>query len=161
MWLRDPFPKFDPNPDVDFQISADRFNGDPWSEDNPVNAGFYMVRSNNRTVALFEEWVSRRNRTVGTRLHEQDILEQMLQEGAFRRLWVKVRILDTSQFSSFCQDSKDIRQVATLHANCCRTIRAKVTDLMTAIHDWKRYRSKPNETFSWSKHKACKNSWHR
>ncbi|KAI4324888.1 hypothetical protein MLD38_030332 [Melastoma candidum] len=161
LWLRDPFPKFDPNPRVDFQISADRFKGNPWSVKNPINAGFYMVRSNNRTVALFQEWHNQRNRTVGTSLHEQDMLVQMLRGGVFGRLGVKFRILDTTRFSSFCQNSKDVKQVATVHANCCKTIRAKVTDLTKAIADWKRFKSNPNERFSWSRHEACEESWHR
>ncbi|KAI8007096.1 Uncharacterized protein LOK49_LG07G00680 [Camellia lanceoleosa] len=48
------------------------------------------------------------------------------------------------------------------HSNCCRSISAKVADLTTVIHDWKRFkRSSSNKTlmFEWSRHTACENSW--
>ncbi|KAI3923962.1 hypothetical protein MKW92_050863 [Papaver armeniacum] len=59
--------------------------------------------------------------------------------------------LDTLYFSGFCQDSKDIKVVSTVHANCCRSINAK--DGVPPINA-------VNETI-WSPHLECGNSWKR
>ncbi|KAF8044379.1 hypothetical protein BT93_A2389 [Corymbia citriodora subsp. variegata] len=165
MWLRDPFPNLNQNRSVDLQISVDGFNGNPWSEDNYMNTGFYMVRSNNRSITVFDEWYARRNASSGTK--EQDVFTQIKQEGMFRTLGFSVMYLDTEYFSGFCQDSRDARAVITVHANCCRTIAAKVADLTAVLHDWKRFNGSPSSSssngtaaFQWSAHVACDNSWH-
>ncbi|KAM7504580.1 hypothetical protein LguiB_003484 [Lonicera macranthoides] len=136
------------------------FKGNPWSESNPINTGFYMIRSNNKTIALFDEWYSKKDSSA--RMKEQDVLLSLMRQGVFRSLRLTVRFLDTLYFSGFCQDSKDIRIVSTVHANCCRTIGAKMIDLTAVIHDWNRFKSLPaNETstIEWSPHTACVNSW--
>lgn len=119
-----------------------------------------MIRSNNKTIALFDSWYARKDSSKG--LKEQDVLLMLMRQRLFRRLGLRVRFLDTVFFSGFCQDSRDVRVVSTVHANCCRSISAKVADLTAVIHDWKRFKSlPPNETstFGWSRHVACKNSW--
>ncbi|KAJ0772083.1 putative nucleotide-diphospho-sugar transferase [Helianthus annuus] len=160
LWLRNPFPRLTLNETVDLQISVDRFNGDQWSQTNPLNTGFYMIKSNNKTIALFDEWYMQRNTSVG--MKEQDVLVELMHKGVFNRLGLGVRFLDTIYFSGFCEDSRDINVVSTVHANCCRTIRAKVNDLINVVHDWKRFRDpSDNKTmdFIWSNHLACQNSW--
>ncbi|BFG23057.1 hypothetical protein CerSpe_093310 [Prunus speciosa] len=162
LWLRNPFPRLTSfNESIDLQISVDKFNGDEWSQANPINTGFYMVRSNNRTISLFEEWYARRNNSTG--LKEQDVLNNMMQEGFFRELGLSVRFLDTLYFSGFCEVSEDFEVVRTVHANCCRTISAKVADLTAAIHDWKRFKnlsdSNQTSTLTWTSHVNCEASW--
>ncbi|KAI4320098.1 hypothetical protein MLD38_033611 [Melastoma candidum] len=162
IWLRDPFPRLIMSKDVDLQISVDGFNGNETSEGNPINTGFYMIRSSNRTIALFDEWYGRRNVSVG--MKEQDVLAVMIREGVLRKLEVRTRFLDTVFFSGFCQDSRDVREVCTVHANCCRTIEAKLVDLTQVIHDWERFKGSTNDTqppqpFVWMPHSACQNSW--
>ncbi|KAI4383034.1 hypothetical protein MLD38_008915 [Melastoma candidum] len=165
MWLRDPLAELIPDESMDLQISVDHFNGNQWSTRNPVNTGFYMIRSNNRTISLLREWYDRRKSSG--RAKEQDVLQQMVREGVLWRLGLKVRFLDTVRFSGFCNDSKDISRVATVHANCCRSIDAKLADLMVVIHDWRKFtiksasgRGGAQEGFRWSKHEACWKSWH-
>ncbi|KAL5791643.1 hypothetical protein ACOSP7_000237 [Xanthoceras sorbifolium] len=159
MWLRNPFPRLNTsfNETIDIQISTDQFNGNDRSETNNINTGFYMIKSNNRTISLFESWYDRRNKSIG--LKEQDVLVNMLHEGIFRELGLNTRFLNTLYFSGFCQDSRDIRAVTTVHANCCRTISAKVADLMAVIHQWKRFRTNNTATYGMLKHVACNNSW--
>ncbi|XP_050253025.1 uncharacterized protein At1g28695-like [Quercus robur] len=160
MWLRNPFPMLSQNERIDLQISTDNFNGNEWSEDNPINTGFYFIRSNNKTMSLFDAWYAMKNNSVG--LKEQDVLLNMMHEGAFKELGLTVRFLDTNYFSGFCKDSEDFKAVRTVHANCCRTISAKLTDLMAVIHDWERNkRASTNESLStaWSSHVACSDSW--
>ncbi|KAG6648998.1 hypothetical protein CIPAW_07G182400 [Carya illinoinensis] len=158
MWLRNPFPRLSQNESIDLQISTDRFNGDEQSEANQlINTGFYMIRSNNKTISLFDAC------SAGIAFKEQDVLLNMMRAGVFRELGLEVRFLDTNYFSGFCEDSKDFRAVTTVHANCCRTIVAKVADLMAVFHDWKMFkRSSTNQTStsrSWTNHKACRDSW--
>ncbi|WCJ36393.1 Nucleotide-diphospho-sugar transferase family protein [Euphorbia peplus] len=160
MWLRNPFPRLIQNENIDIQISTDKFNGNEWSERNRINTGFYMIRSNNKTISLFESWYAKKDSSVG--LKEQDVLQNMLEEGIFRQLGVGVRFLDTKYFSGFCQQSKDIREVSTVHANCCRTISAKIADLMDVIHTWNNLKMNMNNhtsAFANFKHLNCNNSW--
>ncbi|CAB4301572.1 unnamed protein product [Prunus armeniaca] len=162
MWLRNHFPKLIIfNESIDLQISTDSFNGDQLSVANPINTGFYMVTSNNRTISLFEKWHAQKN--YSTKLKEQDVLNGMMKEGVFRELGLSVRFLDTRYFSGFCEVSRDFKAVTTVHANCCRTIGAKVVDLTAVVHDWKRFKSLSNSnstsTLKWTNHEACNRSW--
>ncbi|XP_017256759.1 uncharacterized protein At1g28695 [Daucus carota subsp. sativus] len=158
LWLRNPFPNLIQNQSIDIQISVDYFIGHPWSECRQrINTGFYMINSNHKTIALFDSWYAQKNKSEG--LKEQDVLEKLMRRGLFRRLGIKARFLDTLYFSGFCQDSRDVRVVSTVHANCCRSIHAKVTDLTSVIHDWKRFFANQTVPFRWSPHNACMDSW--
>jgi hypothetical protein len=161
MWLRNPFPRLSQNESIDLQISTDSFNGDGRSEGNPINTGFYLIRSNNKTISLFDAWYARKDSSKG--LKEQDVLKKMMRQGVFREIGLTVRFLDTNYFSGFCQDSKDFKAVTTVHANCCRTISAKLVDLTALIHVWKMLKSTSSTngslTSGWSNHMACDKSW--
>ncbi|MCD7455106.1 hypothetical protein HAX54_027010 [Datura stramonium] len=162
LWLRNPFSNLSHNKSIDLQISTDIFNGDQWSEANLINTGFYMIRSNNKTIALFDKWYSKKNNSTG--LKEQDVLQNLIREGEFQNLGLKVRFLDTIYFSGFCQNSKDVGAVVTVHSNCCRRIRAKMADLLAVIHDWKRFiatttNDTETSTFQWTPHYFCQDSW--
>ncbi|EER93513.1 uncharacterized protein At1g28695 [Sorghum bicolor] len=157
MWLRNPFPKLDRGEGEDLLISSDKFNGVPHDyAGNELNTGFFFVDSNDRTVALFDEWHAARRVSAG--MKEQDVLNRMKRRGAFRRLGLRVRVLDTARFSGFCQDSRDAAQVATVHANCCRTKRAKVADLKAVLRAAKRLNRTTTE-LRWPAHRECVKSW--
>lgn len=148
------------NESLDLQISVDKFNGDEWSENNPINTGFYMIRSNKKTIALYDEWYGQKDNSTGKK--EQDVLYELMRGGAFERLGLRVRFLDTLFFSGFCQNSRDVKEVTTVHANCCRSIKAKVHDLMEVLHDWKKFKASSHDNttqFQWSDHTACLDSW--
>jgi len=160
MWLRNPFEKLSNDETEDLQISTDEYFGDPWSEKNRVNTGFFFVRSNNKTISLFETWYGMKDNF--TEKKEQDVLEDLIKDGIFQHLGIKARFLDTLYFSGFCQDSKDLRAVTTVHANCCRSITAKVADLKKTLRDWKRFsRLGVNSTVNvyWTTHEWCLESW--
>ncbi|KAK6926249.1 Nucleotide-diphospho-sugar transferase [Dillenia turbinata] len=128
IWLRCPFPRLSQNKSIDLQVSVDGFNGDQWSKANPLNTGFYFARSNNKTIVLYEALYAKKDITLAK----------------------KSKI-------GFCQDSRDFNVVSTVHANCCRTIRAKLSDLTVVIHDWSRYKATAANgtmTIGWTKH------WH-
>ncbi|CAI9102065.1 OLC1v1000258C1 [Oldenlandia corymbosa var. corymbosa] len=161
IWLRDPFPRLKMYKEIDdMQMSTDRFNGYPSSTQNSINTGFYHVRSNNKTITLFETWYGRRTSSAG--MKEQDVLAKLItKEGVIDKLGLRARFLDNDHFSGFCSDSKEVNVVVTVHANCCRSIGAKVADLTRVLKDWKTLRD-PNNTSNattWSKHEACGKAW--
>ncbi|KAG6628509.1 hypothetical protein I3843_14G019900 [Carya illinoinensis] len=166
MWLRNPFLRLSKNESEDLQISTDVFLGDPLPEKQLINTGFYYVRSRNKTIAMFDKWYTMKENSTGQK--EQDVLLNLMQAGGIiRELNLSVRFLDTLYFSGFCQNSKDFRAVTTVHANCCRSINAKVKDLKVVLRDWKRfkkissYKRLANVTANlvWSGHFGCWNSW--
>ncbi|CAH9096105.1 unnamed protein product [Cuscuta europaea] len=174
IWLRNPFTRLSSNTSEDLQISTDIFTGDPWSTSNPINTGFYYVRSNPKTIALFQTWYDSRN-NYPSNMKEQDILALMKRAGVFKQMGLLVRYLDVTYFSGFCTDSEDVTVVVTVHANCCKGIAAKVVDLKHVLRDWKNYRNdrhiiaspnynnnsnnNNNNHFRWSEHYYCNHSW--
>lgn len=164
LWLRNPFQiLMIKNKTLDLQISTDTFNGDPFSVQNPINTGFYFVKSNNKTTSLFQKWYDTRVNSPG--MKEQDVLGNLIRDKVLIELNVSAIFLDTLYFSGFCSDSRDVGLVTIVHANCCRTIKAKVVDLKAVLMDWKRsgFGDSRNGTsdFRWSRHVSCENSWHR
>ncbi|KAJ1415439.1 Nucleotide-diphospho-sugar transferase [Sesbania bispinosa] len=162
MWLRNPFTILSKNETEDLQISTDMYLDNPWSEKNLINTGFYLVRSNNKTISLFEEWCGKKDSSSGQK--EQDVLQNLIRSGIIGRLGLTIRFLNTLYFSGFCQDSKDFRAVTIVHANCCRSITAKVADLKAVLRDWKQFRRlEANSTMNlqWTGHDHCWQSWGR
>lgn len=168
MWLRNPFPRLMTNrTEDDLQISTDVFDS-PFSKDL-INTGFYYIRANNKTISLFETWYAMKDNSTG--MKEQDVLVRLRNKGVFGRLRLRVRILDTLYFNGFCSKRKDIQAVTTVHANCCRSISAKVSDLMAILRGWKDFKASAvgeattaanngTQSFRWmSEHFACWKSW--
>ncbi|XP_058207467.1 uncharacterized protein At1g28695-like isoform X2 [Rhododendron vialii] len=156
LWLRNPFSIMSANETFDFQMACDSYRG---KESFDINNGFTIVRSNNKTISLYDIWYSKRKEYVGR--NEQHVLVQLMQNGLFQDLGLNVRFLDTIYFSGFCENSRDVGLVVTVHANCCTTISAKLADLTIVIHDWERAKklsANETSTFKWSEHIACTNS---
>ncbi|EAZ28476.1 hypothetical protein OsJ_12458 [Oryza sativa Japonica Group] len=145
MWLRNPLSRLEYRAEEeDLLISSDQFNGRPGDiAGNELNTGFFFVASNNRTAALFDEWHAARDRSAG--MKEQDVLNDMKRRGALRRLG----------------DSRDAREVATVHANCCRTMRAKVADLAAVLAAARRRLDGDGASpvLRWPPHSQCVKSW--
>ncbi|XP_040377905.1 uncharacterized protein At1g28695-like [Oryza brachyantha] len=161
MWLRNPLPRLEYRPEEeDLLISSDQFNGraDDYAG-NELNTGFFFAASNSRTAALFDEWHAAREAPASAGMKEQDVLNDMKRRGALRRLGVRARVLDTARFSGFCQDSRDARAVATVHANCCRTMRAKVADLTAVLAAAGRRLNGTSPALRWPPHSECVRSW--
>ncbi|KAI3940398.1 hypothetical protein MKW98_024805 [Papaver atlanticum] len=165
IWLNNLFLRLSPDENEDIQISSDQFYGDPWSEQNVMNTGFYYARSNNKTIALFDRWYQMKDNSTYTNMKEQDVLVSLMRNGLFGELGMKVRFLETLYFSGFCEDSRDMNVVCTVHANCCRSIRAKVFDLTVVLQDWRKFKrptakNKTSPTVGyWSRYLGCYNSW--
>lgn len=160
IWLRNPFTRLTNNETLDLQISTDKFNGQAWSEKNPINTGFYMIRSNSRTRSLFQKWYDLRANSTG--MKEQDVLQNLIRDqGALRQYRVKAQFLDTKYFGGFCSHNEDVTKIVTIHANCCRTIKAKIVDLKNVLLDWRKMRGNSSTQLRWSAHTACVHSWSR
>nr|XP_016481294.1 PREDICTED: uncharacterized protein At1g28695-like [Nicotiana tabacum] len=115
--------------------------------DIQMNTGFYYVRSNRKTISLFEICQIDTSKCESNR--ELAInCDKICHRGILLR---------------------DIELVVTVHANCCRSIEAKVADLKNVIMDWKRFKEaiaaagedeRNNGSFKWSRHISGDNSWH-
>ncbi|XP_022923665.1 uncharacterized protein At4g15970-like isoform X1 [Cucurbita moschata] len=139
MWFRDPFPFFDMN--ADFQIACDQYLGIPEDLSNRPNGGFNYVKSNNRSIEFYKYWYS--SRETYPKYHDQDVLNKIKFEPFIDDIGLKIRFLDTAYFGGFCEPSKDLNRVLTMHANCCVGLKSKLHDLRIMLEDWKRYMSMP------------------
>lgn len=137
MWLRDPFPRL--YPDADFQMACDRFFGDPNDSNNWVNGGFTYVKSNNRSIEFYKFWY--KSRLDYPELHDQDVFNQIKHKALVSEIGIQMRFFDTVYFGGFCQTSRDINLVCTMHANCCIGLEKKLYDLNLVLDDWRKYLS--------------------
>lgn len=135
LWLRNPFPRF--FRDADFQITCDDYNGKPSDKNNHVNSGFTYVKANNRTLNFYKFWIRSSRKFPGK--HDQDVFNLIKNKQFVLKLGINIRFLDTVYFGGFCQPSRDINVVNTMHANCCIGLDNKVNNLKAALEDWKRY----------------------
>ncbi|KZV19793.1 hypothetical protein F511_18792 [Dorcoceras hygrometricum] len=158
MWLRDPFPRFDP--DADFQIACDVFKSstDP---SNIPNGGFNYVKSNPRTIKFYRFWYRGRHYFPGK--HDQDVLEMIKMSPYISEIGLEIRYLDTAFFGGFCEPSKDLDLVCTMHANCCVGLGKKMHDLRMVIEDWRRYMAHQHTSVrgSWSAPWKCRSEINR
>nr|KYP61680.1 Uncharacterized protein At4g15970 family [Cajanus cajan] len=157
MWLRDPFKEF--YKDADFQIACDYFNGNSHDLKNLPNGGFKYVKSNNRSIWFYKFWFNSRN--VDPRLNEQDVFNNIKTNPLVSNMKLKIRFLSTSYFGGFCEASKDLKKVSTMHANCCVGLENKVNDLKILLEDWKKYvalseNEKKQSHLSWSVPQSCR-----
>ncbi|WZZ35427.1 hypothetical protein YC2023_018828 [Brassica napus] len=153
MWLRDPFPRL--YPDGDFQMACDRFFGNPFDSDNWVNGGFTYVRSNNRSIEFYKFW--HKSRLDYPELHDQDVFNRIKHMPYITEIGIQMRFFDTVYFGGFCQTSRDINLVCTMHANCCIGLEKKLHDLNLVLDDWRKYLSLSEhvQNTTWSAPMKC------
>ncbi|XP_024524432.1 uncharacterized protein At4g15970-like [Selaginella moellendorffii] len=137
LWFRDPFKHF--HPGADFEIACDQFYGSAVDLRNKPNGGYVHVRSNNRTVAFYKFWHAARVLFPGK--HDQDVLNAVKYTEGFWSLGLKMRFLTTQFFGGFCQVSRDLEEVCTMHANCCTGLQRKINDLKLVVEDWDEFAS--------------------
>ncbi|XP_019172901.1 PREDICTED: uncharacterized protein At4g15970-like isoform X3 [Ipomoea nil] len=135
MWLRQPFSQF--YPDTDFQIACDHYWYDSSDLNNSPNGGFNYVKSNNRSIEFYKFWYKSREAFPGK--HDQDVLNIIKFDPFIKQIGLKIRFLKTAYFGGFCEPSKDLNLVCTMHANCCIGLDNKIHDLKMVIGDWKNY----------------------
>ncbi|CAA3032984.1 calcium-dependent kinase [Olea europaea subsp. europaea] len=156
MWLRNPFHRFYSN--VDFQIACDHYWFNSTDLHNSPNGGFNYVRSNNRTIQFYKFWYKSKDKFPGK--HDQDVLNMIKFDPFINKIGLEIRFLDTAYFGGFCEPSKDLNLVCTMHANCCIGLDNKIHDLKMVIDDWKNYMSMPgHEKFTkiinWTVPRRC------
>ncbi|PIN15318.1 hypothetical protein CDL12_12039 [Handroanthus impetiginosus] len=156
MWFRNPFPHFFRN--TNFQISCDAFWGNPNDLKNGPNGGFNYVKSSNQTIEFYKFWYKSRELYPGN--HDQDVLNKIKHHPFIKQIGLEIKFLDTAYFGGFCQPSKNLDLVCTMHANCCAGLDNKIHDLKILLQDWKNYRFLPrsvrkNRASSWSVPQRC------
>ncbi|KAK4389076.1 hypothetical protein Sango_2244600 [Sesamum angolense] len=141
IWFRNPFLHFYTD-DTDFQIACDHFGGSPDDLNNAPNGGFKYVKSNNRTIEFYKLWY--KSREVFPGKHDQDVLNNIKHNPYLKQIGLKIKFLDTAFFGGFCQPSKDLNLVTTMHANCCAGLDNKINDLTILLDDWQEYLALPD-----------------
>ncbi|KAJ4888727.1 Nucleotide-diphospho-sugar transferase family protein [Raphanus sativus] len=70
---------------------------------------------------------------------------------------IQMRFFDTIYFGGFCQTSRDINLVCTMHANCCIGLQKKLHDLNLVLDDWRKYLSLSEhvQNTTWSAPMKC------
>lgn len=156
LWFRNPFQLFDDK--ADFQIASDYYNGNPHDLSNTANGGFNFVRSSNRSIKFYEWWYE--SRTAYPKLHDQDVLNKIKSGGHLSEIGLKMLLLDTKYISGFCERRAGLEDVFTMHANCCKGMKAKIADLRLILQDWSSFRSLNGSTaVHWRAPDACLHSW--
>ncbi|GLJ11673.1 hypothetical protein SUGI_0174330 [Cryptomeria japonica] len=159
VWLRNPIGRL--QADADIQITCDNYNGDPFSVKNEANTGYMYIHSNELTISFYRHWYL--SRRMFPEMKEQDVFNILKFSAGFRRKGMKFVFLDTKYFGGFCERSNDLKDAYTMHANCCRGLKAKLVDLRYTLEDWSHYKNLPlNETgtsIRWRLPNACRNSW--
>eukprot|EP00249_Psilotum_nudum_P015080 c25156_g1_i1 orf=1531-2688(+) len=159
LWFRNPFPHF--LPDRDFQIACDQFFGNPTDLRNRPNGGFVFVRANNQTVKFYKYWYN--SQKLHPNHHDQDVLNDIKFEKNFSDIGMRIRFLDTQFFGGFCAIWRsNLDKVTTMHANCCKGLKAKLQDLESILQDWYQYRSNNTEVphrLAFRSPVACPKSW--
>ncbi|CAN6461332.1 unnamed protein product [Victoria cruziana] len=162
MWLRNPFQIL--SQDADIQIASDRFNGNATDIRNRPNCGFKFVRSNEKTISFYQYWYKSRWLFPGK--NEQEVINILKYRGSFKKWNMKFMFLNSKYFGGFCQRSRYIDETFTMHATCCKGLKAKLTDLRTTLDEF--IAAKQNATLQlnsrtqrakWSAPKACPLSW--
>ncbi|XP_042486457.1 uncharacterized protein At4g15970-like [Macadamia integrifolia] len=141
MWLRDPFPHF--TDDAEISIACDYYQGNPTDRNNKANGGFNFVKSNLKSIEFYKYWY--KSRVQYPNSHDQSVFEMIKNDKNVITNGLKIRYLDTSYFGGFCQPSKDMNKVCTMHANCCVGIEKKLHDLRLVLEDWRNFTALPTE----------------
>ncbi|EPS59587.1 hypothetical protein M569_15217, partial [Genlisea aurea] len=139
MWLRNPFPNLHPN--TEFQLSSDHYRGDPSAADNDANTGFLYVKSTPRTIGFFKLWYD--SREAYPEKNDQEVFNELKFDPA---AGLPIKYLDTAYFGGFCEPSRDLNLVLTMHANCCVGLENKIHDLKILLQDWRSYLAIPAST---------------
>lgn len=160
LWFRDPFTRFSPS--ADMNIASDSYNGQPHDLRNHPNGGYMYVRSNERTISFFKFWYESKSTYPGK--NEQDVLN-LIKVPELKNRGLEVVFLDTKYFRGYCQGSQDLSLIYTMHANCCKGLKAKLSDLRNTLSDWEKYIMNPRpgrvvkKDVHWTPPKACRHSW--
>ncbi|XP_043720855.1 uncharacterized protein At4g15970-like [Telopea speciosissima] len=143
MWLRDPFPHFHFTAETEITIACDYYKGNPTDKNNKANGGFIFVKSNLKSIGFYKYWY--KSRVWYPNSHDQSVFEMIKNDKNVTTTGLQIRYLDTNCFGGFCQPSKDMNKVCTMHANCCVGIENKVHDLRLVLEDWKNFIALPTE----------------
>jgi len=156
LWLRDPFPQFDP--DADFQIACDLFfNGNLSDTHNTANGGFKFVISNRKTIKFYNYWYESRLRFPGK--NEQKVLNRIKADQYVKKIGLKIRFLDMTHFGNFCQRHWDITKICIMHGNCCFGQESKLKDLRQMMEDWTSFVSNGNRKGGFRQQMNCPRSF--
>lgn len=155
MWLRSPLQDFHPM----YQITVP-CDFTPQSGRNKPDKGIFYMKSDDIAVDFLKYWQF--ERVLYPNSLELSLCEMTTRLDIVDMLGVKIKYLDTNNFGGFCEGSKDMSEVYTMHAACCDNIKSKVHDLRLLLDDWINFTAKLSANvslgpypFSWRAPKKC------
>lgn len=161
MWFRDPFRHL--NAADQLVIACDHYTGDANDHNNRANGGFNYVKANAITLEFYKYWYMAR--VLYPNSHDQTVFEIIKHDPAVNAMGLSIKYLDTAYFGGFCEPSKDMNKVSTMHANCCIGVENKLQDLQLVLDNWKNFTALSPEdkilkgtskTSPWSAPDKCK-----
>ena len=137
MWLRTPIS--DMHAMYEITIACDDYTKESQSKTHKQNSGLFHSKSNSLSIELLRYW-----RIMGIlypNFHAESVCDVLTHGKEYiEMLGLRINYLETSSFAEFCQpNSKNIREVYTMHANCCDRVENKVYDLWLVLDDWKTF----------------------
>lgn len=139
MWLRTPIVHI--HPSYEITILCNLHSEDSQNRSNKPGRGLIYVKSNAVSIELFKYrkvWG-----TLYPNSHVKSLCEALKeQQDVIEMLGVRIQYLNATYFGGFCPgDSREIRKVYTLQANCCANVEDKVHDLKLVLEDWINFRA--------------------
>ncbi|KAK8449482.1 hypothetical protein SEVIR_7G226000v4 [Setaria viridis] len=99
-----------------FSIACDHYVGNATDLRNIANGGFSYVKSNERNIEFYSFWYSSRLRYPG--YHDQDVFNAIKHDPYIVGIGLTIKFLSTKYFGGFCEPSRDLNEVCSLHYAC-------------------------------------------
>lgn len=145
MWLRTPFPHIHPSRDL--TVPCETVSGDLQGVGNELDSGLFYVKSSEFSIELFKYW--KLEGVMFPNSHAESLCEEIwINQRIVEMIEGQIRFLNTSNFGGFCQPSKDVSEIYTMHANCCDSVESKVHDLKLVLDDWRNFKAPSSKTSS-------------
>ncbi|XP_059450066.1 uncharacterized protein At4g15970-like [Corylus avellana] len=155
MWFRSPFSDFHPI----YQITVP-CDFTPQSGRNKPDKGIFHMKSDDIAVDFLKYWQF--ERVLYPNTLDLSLCEMTTRLDIVDMVGVRIKYPDPGNFGGFCEDSKDMSEVYTMHAACCDNVKHKVHDMRLLLDDWINFTAKLSanaslgpSSFSWRAPKKC------
>lgn len=143
MWLRSPISHIHPSNDITIPCELD--SSDSQGGGNKPDSGFFYVKSTEFSKELFKYW--NLDGVLYPNSHAESLCNEIwISKEIIEIIGGRISFLNTDHFGGFCQSSKDVSEVYTMHGNCCDSVERKVYDLMLVLDDWINFKALSSNT---------------
>ena len=154
MWLKNPLIHL--NPILEVSVSCN-FSTDG-QRDYIQDGGLFFLKANAIAFEFFRYWKLLQVLYPNSHVEESLCETLMRSKEIVEAYSFRTKHVNTTNFGGLCRLNKDkLRDVYTIHANCCQDVRSKVHDLRLVLDDWIRFRDNTSETVTlqWRAPQMC------